>query len=268
MERRLESNSDHRGVAALLDIGNTSVKLALADRERILASASLPSRGARAAGLAESVRTLAGEAGLAAGAIGGMVVSSVVPGLDPEAREAAALLGAGCRFVPADLAPDIENRYARPQEVGADRLVGAFAARELFPQAERIVVVDFGTATTFDCVVGRAYLGGLICPGVLSSTRSLREETAKLPEATLEIDPSGLRLGRSTLDSLNQGLVHGFAAMVEGLVRRMEPVIGGEALVVATGGFSRRIRAVCPAIHHVRPELLMDGLRLLWAAGR
>ncbi|MBU1247432.1 MAG: type III pantothenate kinase [Proteobacteria bacterium] len=257
-----------KDLAILLDIGNTSTKIGLCDRKRVVGETSVPTRGKGSANWGAAVDGLLARAGVGMGRVGSVVVSSVVPERDLLAGELAGWLQAVPLFVPGDLRVDIENRYERPEEVGADRLVGAFAVRRLYPEAERIVVVDFGTATTFDCVVGGAYLGGLICPGVLSSTRSLSEETAKLPKATLEIDTAGLRLGRSTLDSLNQGLVYGFAAMVEGLVVRISVVLGGEAKVIATGGFAERIASVCPVIDEVRGDLLMQGLRLAWVDGK
>ena len=198
-----------------------------------------------------------------------MVVSSVVPPVDSCLRAAARkYFHLEAAFVPTDLPPAIENRYARPQEVGADRLVTAFAARRLFPHAERIIVIDFGTATTFDCVAGDAYLGGLICPGVHSSARALATGTAKLPRITPEVMDetahSQLAIGRSTAQSLNHGFVFGFAAMAEGLCERLRERLGGEALVVGTGGFAQGLAAVCPCLTEIRPDLLLEGLRLTW----
>lgn len=250
----------------LLDVGNTSAKIGLANGEAVLRTTSVPTGEATADDLRASVEEL--RAGVSELGISALVVSSVVPQFDGLVRQCAQSLGVPALFAAGDLPVPMENRYERPLEVGADRLVGAFTARQLHPDHECIVIIDFGTATTFDCVTGNAYLGGLICPGVLSSTRSLSEETAKLPKATLEVDPAGLRLGRSTLDSLNQGLVFGFAAMVEGLVARISVVLGGKPYVLATGGFAPRIAEVCPVIQEVRKDLLMEGLRQVWLAGR
>ncbi|MGE4552192.1 MAG: type III pantothenate kinase [Desulfovibrionaceae bacterium] len=261
--------------AALVDVGNTRVKAALGGPEAILGSAGFDTRALRPGGAGQG-----GDAGSAArleaelrralemtgwdGRAMPSVVSSVVPALDaPLAAVLTTVLGAPPRFVPGDLPVPLQNRYARPEEVGADRLVGAYGARRLHPEAERIIVVDFGTATTFDCLVGDAYLGGLICPGVLSSVRALTEETAKLPKATLEIDPDGLHMGESTLDSLNQGLVFGFAAMIEGLTPRLEQVMGGPALVLGTGGLAPAIARVCPTLAAVYKALVPEGLRRL-----
>jgi type III pantothenate kinase len=190
-----------------------------------------------------------------------LAAASVVPGREGDLRALAARLGLLCLLAPHQLRLNIENRYAKPREVGADRLTVAYAARRTFG-AERLIVLDFGTATTFDCVRGGAYLGGLICPGVRSSIRSFTEDTAQLPRPSLEVDPAGLHIGISTMDSLNQGVVYGFAAMTEGLVLRLEKALGGESLVVATGGYAETIAPVCPAIHEVRQDLVLEGLRL------
>ncbi len=255
-------------IAVLLDVGNTSTKIGLGGPKGLLGVGCVATAGSHGlpscSAWVVQVDKLSTLAGLDPECIGAVVVSSVVPKADAVACELAGRLLVSPLFVPADLPLSIENHYEQPDEVGADRLVGAFAARRLHPDAELLVVVDFGTATTFDCVSGNAYLGGLICPGVLSSTCSLAEETAKLPKASLDIDPTGLHLGRSTLDSLNQGLVYGFAAMVEGLVSRIGTLLGGKPLVIATGGFAKRIALVCPAIDEVRGDLLVEGLRLAW----
>jgi type III pantothenate kinase len=124
-------------------------------------------------------------------------------------------------------------------------------------------------------VQGNAYLGGLICPGVLSSARALATGTAKLPHITLELDPSEpagcLHIGRSTAQSLNQGLLFGFAAMVEGLAARLATTLGvclGDVQLIATGGFAKPIARLCPAINEVREDLLLDGLFLAWKTMR
>lgn len=255
--------------AALVDVGNTRVKVALGGPDRVLGASGFDTHAVRPdeldapARLAHELHRTLETAGWDGRDMLG-VVSSVVPALNaPLAVALEHLLKVPPYFVPRHLPVPLENRYARPREVGADRLVGAYGARRLHPEAHHLVVVDFGTATTFDCVSGEAYLGGLICPGVLSSVRALTEETAQLPKATLEIDPDGLHMGRSTLDSLNQGLVFGFAAMIEGLVPRLERAMGGRALVVGTGGLAPAIARVCPALTSVHEALVPEGLRLL-----
>jgi type III pantothenate kinase len=127
-----------------------------------------------------------------------------------------------------------------------------------------VISVDFGTATTFDVVQDSSYLGGLICPGVLSSARALATDTAKLPQIDLEPESLALTIGRSTAESLNQGILFGFSAMTEGILKRLSDYLGEVPAVVATGGFAPQLARVCPAIEDVRPELLLEGLRLVY----
>lgn len=252
----------------LLDVGNTNVKVALAKAgQGVVSTYALPTGGAGCPDTSDAwgfkLLDICRAENISPGQVTGFAASSVVPPMNPVlSRAAARFFNRELRFAPGDIPIPIENRYARPAEVGADRLVTAYAARGVC-QAHTLVVVDFGTATTFDCVQGGAYLGGLICPGVLSSARALATGTAKLPHITLEIDPVGLHIGRSTAESLNQGLIHGFAAMVEGLEGRLAETLGvtaGDVHMIATGGFAQRIASVCPAIDEVREDLLMEGL--------
>ena len=150
----------------LFDIGNTSVKIGLADARRVVASYTLHTDvGQTADNLGLTLLPLLQHAGVTPGQLVGCVASSVVPGFDPLLREAVArYLDRPLHRVGKDLPVPLENRYERPCEVGADRLVGAYAARRLFPEVPSILVVDFGTAVTLDCVSGDAYLGGLIFP--------------------------------------------------------------------------------------------------------
>lgn len=265
----------------LLDVGNTNVKIGLARPGKgLFASYALPTAPAGNLDTSDAwglkLLEICRVENISPGQVAGFAASSVVPPMNPIlSRAAERFFGRGVQFVPDDLPLAIENRYARPQEVGADRLVSAAAARAL-SGAPALMVVDFGTATTFDCVAGNAYLGGLICPGVLSSARALATGTAKLPHITLEIDPAdlatGLHIGRSTSESLNQGLIYGFAALVEGLAKRLATTLlpGREAEVrlFATGGFAARIAQVCPAIHEVREDLLLEGLLRAYEAVR
>jgi type III pantothenate kinase len=249
----------------LLDVGNTTIKIGVLPAQGSMAAYSLPTQHfATSDALGLQMAEICRREGLAPESVEAWVISSVVPQLEPTLTAAAERY---CRcpvlFAPADLPLSLNNRYERPQEVGADRLVTAYAATRLY-DAPGFIVIDFGTATTFDCVAGNDYLGGLICPGILSSASALSSRTAKLPQATLRVDPTGLHVGRSTSASLNQGLVYGFAAMAEGLVERLKPLLPAGSLVVATGGFAERLAPVCRAFDHVRPDLLLEGLRLAY----
>lgn len=147
----------------LFDIGNTSIKVGLANERHVLTSYTLPANaGHTSDSLGLTLLSLLRHADTDMAKLKACVASSVVPGFDPLLREAVArYLDRPLYCAPDDLPIPLENRYERPSEVGADRLVGAFAARRLCPDAASLLVVDFGTAVTFDCVSGQAYLGGL-----------------------------------------------------------------------------------------------------------
>lgn len=243
------------------DAGNTNTKIALADENGVGQGYVLPTRPANTSddwGL--KVCSILEREGVAPQDIASVAVSSVVPPLDPLlARMSRRFFGCEARFAGADLPLSVENRYARPEEVGADVLVTALGALRRCARP-RMVVVDFGTATTLACVQEGAFMGGLICPGLLSSAGALHSGTAKLPPVRLELESDELTWGRSTAQCLSQGLVHGFACMVEGLVGRLARPLGGEPYVVATGGLAEAVARVCPAIDEIRPDLLMEGL--------
>lgn len=252
--------------ALFFDIGNTNTKIGFGGPAGPMASYVLPTNERQTAdqfGL--TLLDILRHMGVAPDALDGALASSVVPGMSQIARQACArFLGMPLRFAPEDLPVPLENRYARPHEVGADRLVGAYAARRLYPDAGSIISVDYGTATTFDCVEGNAYLGGLICPGVLSSVGALASGTAKLPRFSLEISDKEPAPGRSTSTSLNHGFVFGFAAMTEGLLARLSRTMKGPVVTIGTGGFAAALAEVTNCFTVVRTDLLLEGLRLLY----
>ncbi|MDL2315980.1 type III pantothenate kinase [Desulfovibrio sp. OttesenSCG-928-A18] len=247
------------------DIGNTNTKIGVGRTQEGIDTYVVPSKERQTAdqfGL--SLLEILRHAGVSPADITGALASSVVPNMSQIVKQACArFAGQQLLFAPEDVPIPLENRYARPHEVGADRLVGAYAARRIFPEAGSIISVDFGTATTFDCVEGNAYLGGLICPGVLSSVNALAAGTAKLPGISLEVEDEAPAPGRSTSTSLNHGFVFGFAAMAEGLCARLARSMRGPVLVVGTGGFARALSKVTDCFDAVRPDLLLEGLGML-----
>lgn len=250
------------GPVLLFDVGNTNVKLCLADENGIGRTYSLPSTNRETSdSLGLCIAGICAREGVPEGEVRAWVLSSVVPPMNNLLKTACAdFFSCPALFVPGDMALPLENRYARPQEVGADRLLGGFAARTLFKD-ETLIVVDFGTATTFDCVQGNSYLGGLICPGVLSSVTALGTQTAKLPQISLELDSDDLDIGTSTRQSLNHGVLFGFAAMLEGLTARLKKRLAApDARVIATGGFAPHLAAITSCIDNLAPDLLMQGL--------
>ncbi len=251
--------------ALLIDVGNTNIKFGLAERHGLTASFVLPTdRAATPDSLGLTLLSALSFRGCPPAAVETALASSVVPPLTPILAQACRrYLGVRLLSVPDDLPVPLKNLYSRPHEVGADRLVTAFAGRQT-ATAPSVVVVDFGTATTFDCVREDAFLGGLICPGLLSSLRALSSQTAKLPHVALDPGDGALSIGKSTADCINQGFIFGFAGLVEGVIARLRAHLGGEVQVLATGGFAEKLAPVCPVIRDVRPELLLEGLRRLW----
>lgn len=244
----------------LFDAGNTNTKVCLATDEGLGESYTLPTRPANTAddwGL--KIESILRREGVEPHTVEACVISSVVPPLDPLiAGMAHRFLDCEALFAGRDIPIDIENHYARPEQTGADILVGCLSARLTY-DADNLIVVDFGTATTLACVQGTAFMGGLICPGVLSSTAALAGGTAKLPQVDLTLASPEIHWGRSTEECLNQGLVFGFAAMVDGLVDRLTGQMDGP-FVVATGGLAQTIAQVSETIDEVRPDLVMEGL--------
>ena len=250
----------------LFDIGNTSIKIGLAHERQVLTSYTLRTDvGQTADNLGLSLIALLGHAGVAPRSLKACVASSVVPGFDPLLREAVSrYVDCPLLRVGMDLSVPLENRYERPGEVGADRLVGAYAARRQCPEAPGLLVVDFGTAVTIDCVNGDAYMGGLIFPGPRTALSALSREAAKLPRVNLDVRADEPTPGRNTTTSIQHGLVFGFACMVEGLTQRLKRQLPGPVKVLGTGGFAASIARVSPVFDHVLPTLLLEGLRRLY----
>jgi len=248
----------------LLDVGNTNVKCGFANEDGVLSSYVMPTdKAATSDSLGVMLCAFAAHAGIPSDSVTGTAISSVSPPLNPRIAEACQrYFGQPARFIPEDIPVPLENRYARPHEVGADRLAAAFAARRI-SRAPAVVAVDFGTATTFDCVRGNAFLGGLICPGLMTSLRALSQDTAKLPHIALTPGDGTLNIGTSTAECINQGFLFGFADMVEGVAGRLIRHLGEGTEVVATGGFAQKLAPLCPSFSQVRPDLLLDGLRVL-----
>jgi type III pantothenate kinase len=201
--------------------------------------------------------------GLRFGDVDGAIVSSTVPQLSDEWRETAKrYLEAEMLVVGPTLRTGMPIRMDNPHEVGADRLVNAVAAYERVRGA--CVVVDFGTAITYDVVSAAGeYLGGIITPGAEISIDALYERAAKLPKVELA-QPRSL-IGKSTVDAMRSGIVYGFASQVDGIVRRLRAELGADTTVIATGGLAPLlVPFVREAIHEVDELLTLTGLRLIW----
>jgi len=189
------------------------------------------------------------------------IVSSVVPSLTPiVTRMAEKLFHTKCLVVGPGLKTGMPIRYEDPREVGADRIVNAVAAYHRWPQG--LIIVDFGTATTFDVVnPDGEYLGGAICPGVGISSAALFSNAARLPRVEFARPKSVI--GRNTVHSIQSGLVFGYVGQVEGLVNRIKDEVDFSCTVIATGGLARRIANETDVIDCVEEELTLEGLRII-----
>jgi type III pantothenate kinase len=157
--------------------------------------------------------------------------------------------------------------YTPPSDVGADRVVNGVAAHELFGRRDGapIIVVDFGTATTFDVISAAGeYVGGVICPGIGISADALFQRAARLPRVDIRKPPS--IVGQTTVTSMQAGLFFGYVAMVEGIVHRMRAELpsGDRAVCIATGGMADVLAGETAVIQRVEPDLTLIGLRLIW----
>jgi len=258
--------------ACLIDIGNTSMKVGIASPDALIAAYSIPTDTSHSGdSLGLCLAQFMQHAGIHE-PLNACFVSSVVPSLEPIVRHAVErFLSCIPCMIPTDYPVPLENKYARPHEVGADRLVAAYAARKLFPKARSVISVDYGTATTFDCVTDNAYLGGLIAPGVLSSLGALAVRTARLPRIALGRDrtestsePSEPLIGKDTATSLSHGFLYGFAAMTEGLIVRLRASLEGPVSIVASGGFAEDVARVTDCFDAVQTDLVLEGLRNVW----
>ncbi|MBW2109141.1 MAG: type III pantothenate kinase [Deltaproteobacteria bacterium] len=154
--------------------------------------------------------------------------------------------------------------YDDPKEVGADRIVNAVAAFHKYRKA--LVVVDFGTATTFDCIShDGAYLGGAISPGLLISAEALFQQASKLPRVEIFVQPKSV-IAKNTVSSMNAGIIYGYAGLVDGIVKRIRTEMSHKPKVIATGGLAELIAGISDTIEAVEPHLTLEGLRILYQA--
>jgi type III pantothenate kinase len=150
-----------------------------------------------------------------------------------------------------------------PNEVGADRVANGIAAFATYGKGLPLIIVDFGTATTFDAVSAKGeYLGGIICPGPNVSAEALFQRAAKLPRIDVRKPPRAI--GTNTIAAMQSGLFWGYVDMVEGLLRRMKAELGGAATILATGGLAPVVAPESKLIEHVDQDLTLHGLRLVW----
>lgn len=198
--------------------------------------------------------------------INAIIISSVVPPVVPTLeRMCQRYFGLSPLLIGPGVKTGMDIRYDNPREVGADRIVNAVAAYEKY--GGPVIIVDFGTATTFCAVDAKGvYWGGSICPGIGISTEALVQRTAKLPR--IELKRTDSVICRNTIESMQAGVFYGFVGQVEGIVSRMRRELDMSARVVATGGLAVVIAPATKAIDVVEPMLTLEGLRIIYERNR
>jgi type III pantothenate kinase len=254
-----------------IDIGNTNIVLGVFEGDRLTQSwrlATLRERTADEIGIWAA--QLFQHQSLDPRRVTGIAMASVVPPLTGT-MIAMAKQYFGLTPLNVDSGTDIGMPilYRHPTEVGADRLVNAVAAYVTYGREERapLIIVDFGTATTFDAVSANGeYLGGVISPGVQISADALFQRAARLPRVDVR-KPCEV-IGRTTVGAMESGLYYGYVGLVEGLIRRMKPELGPNTVTVATGGLAGMIAPETDLIQYVDADLTLQGLRMVWERNR
>ena len=242
----------------LFDIGNTHTHVGLADGKRVIKQANIPTLAWFGGAAAARMQKIVGK-----NKIEGVALCSVVP-------RATSLVHKAVRSVwklkALELTPKtlhgVGIDYPKPNSIGPDRLANAMAAK--FHFGAPVVVVDFGTAVTFDVVNAKGnYVGGIIAPGLAVMTNYLHEKTALLPK--IKIRDIKTAIGKSTEEAMLVGAVHGYRGLVRELISQLKRELGAKKLpVVATGGYAKLIAAKLPEISALAPDLTLEGLRLIW----
>jgi type III pantothenate kinase len=249
------------------DIGNTTVAIGLFSGPELVKSWKIKTdRDKTSDDYAAVLINLFQAAGVQPPQAEAAIVSSVVPPLTPVIQDACkGLFGLEAIIVGPGLRTGMPILYENPLEVGADRIVAAVAAFEKY--GGPVIVVDFGTATTFDAISAKGeYLGGAIAPGIQIAAEALYLKTARLPR--IEIRKPKRAIGRTTVASMQSGLYFGYVGLVTNTIGEIRKELGAETRVIATGGFGGQVLPEVPAIEAYEPDLVLQGLRIVFERNR
>jgi len=248
-----------------IDIGNTHTVIGLfEDPAKIARSWRIRTeRGATADEIAAVVAQLCTLAGLDLGRIRDIIIACVVPPVLSSWEDfSRTYLGRPAIVIHGHQDLGMPIRHARPHEIGADRIVNAIAGCHRF--GAPLIIVDYGTATTFDCISSQGeYLGGAIAPGPLLAADALARGTAKLPRIDLFERPASA-LCTDTVSAMQAGIIYGFAGLTEGLISRLSAEFSERPAVIATGGLAGVVSEHCPSIQAVIPDLTLEGLGIIY----
>ncbi len=247
----------------VIDIGNTNILLGIYDGEKPVSDLRIVTDTNKTAeGFKKDIKEALDSAKIDTSWIKGVVISSVVPSLNTVFEKLCnRWLNKKPLFVNSKVKTGMGINCENPEEVGADRIAVSVAARELY--GKPVIVVDFGTAVTFDVVDENGdYAGGVIAPGIELSSKALSEKTALLPR--VDVVKPDFVVGKNTVNSMQSGIVYGFLGQAREIVTRIKNEIKGSPKVIATGGYAGMIAGELPLIDREHPNLILEGLRLIW----
>jgi len=250
----------------VIDAGNTNVVFAVFDGDELMGQWRIHTDARRTADEYGVWLTQVMEhAKISPAAVKGAVLASVVPQALFDLRQLARRYFHTELMVIGDprlnLKMGIGVKIDNPKEVGADRLVNSFAAWNRYKCP--LIVVDFGTATTFDVVSGEGnYIGGVIAPGVNLSLEALQRAAAKLPNVAIQVPAKAI--GTNTVGAMQSGIYYGYVGLIEGIITRIKAEYGKAMTVIATGGLASLYAKACPVIEHMQPDLTIYGLKELY----
>lgn len=246
-----------------IDIGNTNIVIGCCDDEKIYFIERLSTNYPKTElEYAISFKNVLELYGIDASQIEGGIISSVVPPITNIVRASVEkVLGKTVKIVGPGVKTGLNILMDNPAQVGSDRIVNAVAAINEYPAP--LIIIDMGTATTFCVIDGKKnYIGGMILPGVRISLDALTSRTSQLSKISIEAPKK--TIGKNTIDCMKSGIIHGNAACIDGMVKRIEHELGQKATVLATGGLARKIVPYCEQRILIDDELLLKGLRLIY----
>ncbi len=247
-----------------IDIGNTNIVLGIFQDDKMLNHWRIRTeRDMTGDEVGILINNLFMPTQLEVRSISDIIISCVVPPLISGFKDFCLLY---LNREPMIVGPGIETgmpiKYDNPEEVGADRIVNAVAAYQKYKTG--LIVVDFGTATTFDYISGEGvYQGGAIAPGITISAEALFQKASKLPRVEIFARPKTV-VAKETIGSMNSGLVYGYAGLVDGIVNRIKEEIGSDLTVIATGGLAPLIKSEAGSIDYIEEFLTLEGLKIIF----